>query len=162
DASKAHLDVAARPGTRFRVANDPDGLAELVARLRPLAPSLVVLEATGGDEAGAPPAPPAPPPPPPAGHPPPGPPLPPPAGPPVGRRGRPAPQARPDRCRRPGPLRGGGRPAPGCHARPRAGRIGRPPGPPAAVARDAGGRGEPAAARPAGGRPGRDRDPRRL
>src|SRR5437588_25888 len=32
DASKAHLDVAARPGTRFRVANNPDGLAELVRR----------------------------------------------------------------------------------------------------------------------------------
>jgi transposase len=53
DASKAHLDVAARPGPRFRVANDPGGLAELVARLRPLAPSLVVLEATGGYEADA-------------------------------------------------------------------------------------------------------------
>jgi len=52
DASKAHLDVAARPGTRFRVANSPDGLVELVARLRPLAPALVVLEATGGYEAG--------------------------------------------------------------------------------------------------------------
>ena len=53
DASKAHLDVAARPGARFRVANSPDGLVELVARLRPLAPFLVVLEATGGYEADA-------------------------------------------------------------------------------------------------------------
>ena len=53
DVSKGHLDVAARPGGRFRVANDPAGIAELVARLRRLAPSLVVLEATGGYEADA-------------------------------------------------------------------------------------------------------------
>jgi transposase len=53
DASKAHLDVAALPGGRFRVANDPGGLAELVARLRRLAPGLVVIEATGGYEADA-------------------------------------------------------------------------------------------------------------
>ena len=52
DVSKATLDVAVRPaGTTFRVANDPDGIAALVARLRPLAPALVVLEATGGYEA---------------------------------------------------------------------------------------------------------------
>jgi transposase len=51
DVSKAHLDVALRPtGAGFRVANDPAGLAELVARLTPLAPGLVVLEATGGYE----------------------------------------------------------------------------------------------------------------
>jgi transposase len=49
DVSKAHLDVALRPsGTAVRVANDPDGLAALVARRRPLAPALGVLEATGG------------------------------------------------------------------------------------------------------------------
>jgi transposase len=53
DASKDHLDVAARPGDRFRVTNDPAGVAELVARLCRLAPSLVVLEATGGYEADA-------------------------------------------------------------------------------------------------------------
>jgi transposase len=53
DVSKHHLDVAARPGDRFRVGNDPGGLAELVARLRRLAPALVVLEATGGYEADA-------------------------------------------------------------------------------------------------------------
>jgi transposase len=53
DASKDHLDVAARPGGRFRVRNDPDGIAELVARLRRVSPSLVVLEATGGYEADA-------------------------------------------------------------------------------------------------------------
>ena len=53
DASKDHLDVAARPGGRFRVANDPAGVAELVTRLRRLASSVVVLEATGGYEADA-------------------------------------------------------------------------------------------------------------
>ncbi len=53
DASRAHLDVAARPGTRFRVANGPDGLTELVARVRRLAPELVAIGATGGYEADA-------------------------------------------------------------------------------------------------------------
>ncbi len=54
DVSKAALDVAVRPGgPAFRVANDAAGLAELVDRLRPLAPALVVLEATGGYEAAA-------------------------------------------------------------------------------------------------------------
>jgi len=50
DVCKDHLDVALRPGGRFRVANDPAGHADLVARLLPLAPQLVVLEATGGLE----------------------------------------------------------------------------------------------------------------
>lgn len=51
DVSKAHLDVAVRPGgVAFRVANDPPGHAELVERLRPMAPALIVLEATGGHE----------------------------------------------------------------------------------------------------------------
>ena len=53
DVSKDRLDAAARPGGRFRVANDPAGIADLVARLRGLGPSLVVLEATGGYEAEA-------------------------------------------------------------------------------------------------------------
>ena len=54
DVSKAHLDVASRPdGGTFRVANDPAGIAELVGRLQPLEPVLVVLEATGGYEAPA-------------------------------------------------------------------------------------------------------------
>jgi transposase len=53
DVSKDHLDVAARPGDRFRVANAPGGVAELVARLAALAPALVVIEATGGYEAEA-------------------------------------------------------------------------------------------------------------
>jgi transposase len=51
DVSKAWLDVAGRsdPAPR-RVANDPDGIAGLVADLRRLSPALVVLEATGGLE----------------------------------------------------------------------------------------------------------------
>jgi len=54
DVSKAHLDVATRPGgATFRVPNDPAGVADLVGRLAPLAPALVVLEATGGYEAPA-------------------------------------------------------------------------------------------------------------
>jgi transposase len=54
DVSKARLDVHVLPaGTAFAVANDPDGLAELVARLAALAPAAVVLEATGGLEAPA-------------------------------------------------------------------------------------------------------------
>jgi transposase len=54
DVSKATLDVAIRPdGASFRLNNDPAGLAELVRRLTPLAPALVVLEATGGYEAPA-------------------------------------------------------------------------------------------------------------
>src|SRR5262249_61634521 len=87
DASKDHLDVAARPGGRFRVANDPGGLAELVARLRRLTPSLAVLEATGGHEGPPPAAPPGAAGPPPGGHPPPGPPLAP--GPPARAHNRP-------------------------------------------------------------------------
>jgi len=51
DVSKAWLDVAGRPGPApRRVANDPDGIAALVADLRALAPALVLLEATGGLE----------------------------------------------------------------------------------------------------------------
>src|SRR5262249_50834814 len=51
DVSKAHLDVAVRPtGAAFRLDNTPAGLAELVARLAPLAPALIVVEATGGYE----------------------------------------------------------------------------------------------------------------
>jgi transposase len=51
DVSKAALDVALRPqGTAWRCTNDEAGIAELVARLQPLAPQLIVLEATGGLE----------------------------------------------------------------------------------------------------------------
>ena len=53
DVSKDHLDVAVRPGGRFRVANDPAGAADLAARLAASGPALVVLEATGGYEADA-------------------------------------------------------------------------------------------------------------
>jgi transposase len=49
DVSKDHLDVAVRPdGTHRTVPNTDEGFDQLVALLRPLAPALVVLEATGG------------------------------------------------------------------------------------------------------------------
>jgi transposase len=51
DLSKARLDVHVRPdGTAFGCATDPEGLGALVARLQPLSPCLVVLEASGGYE----------------------------------------------------------------------------------------------------------------
>jgi transposase len=51
DVSKAYLDTATRPGPRpERDPNDPAGIAALVSRLKPLAPALVVVEATGGLE----------------------------------------------------------------------------------------------------------------
>lgn len=51
DVSKDRLDVHVLPQNEaFFVARNGAGLAELVERLRPLAPSLVVLEATGGFE----------------------------------------------------------------------------------------------------------------
>jgi transposase len=51
DVSKKHLDMAVRPtGERWQVDNDSAGIAGLVERLRPLAPKLIVLEATGGLE----------------------------------------------------------------------------------------------------------------
>jgi transposase len=51
DVSKDHLDVYLRPQAQaFQVSNDPDGLAQLVERLAPLAPAGIVLEATGGLE----------------------------------------------------------------------------------------------------------------
>lgn len=53
DVAKAVIDVAVRPAIRasWRVAYDEAGLAGLVNALCALAPSLVVLEATGGYEA---------------------------------------------------------------------------------------------------------------
>jgi transposase len=49
DVSKARLDVHVRPqGEAFVVASDDEGLAQLTERLSALAPTLVVLEATGG------------------------------------------------------------------------------------------------------------------
>jgi transposase len=51
DVAKATLDIAARPGgERWRAPNDEAGIGALVERLRPLAPVLIVLEATGGFE----------------------------------------------------------------------------------------------------------------
>ncbi len=52
DVAKDRLDVHVRPsGESFAVARDGAGLAALVERLRALAPTLVVMEATGGYEA---------------------------------------------------------------------------------------------------------------
>jgi transposase len=51
DVAKAALVVATRPsGERWTVANDETGIRQLVERLRPLGPELIVLEATGGYE----------------------------------------------------------------------------------------------------------------
>lgn len=51
DVAKATLDVAVRPsGEQWRVENDELGIAALVLRLRTVAPTLIVLEATGGRE----------------------------------------------------------------------------------------------------------------
>lgn len=51
DVSKHRLDVAVLPsGEGFAVSRDAAGLDDLLARLRPLAPELVALEATGGFE----------------------------------------------------------------------------------------------------------------
>jgi transposase len=54
DVSKARLDVAVRPsGEAWQSANDETGIAALVERLRsgqPVAPHLIVVEATGGLE----------------------------------------------------------------------------------------------------------------
>jgi len=51
DVAKQHVDVHVRPTDEsFRVSRDDAGLGELVARLSGLAPTLVVLEATGGYE----------------------------------------------------------------------------------------------------------------
>ena len=51
DVAKDRLDVAQRPGTEaWWVTNDDRDIADLVARLKALRPTLVVLEATGGIE----------------------------------------------------------------------------------------------------------------
>jgi transposase len=51
DVCKAHLDVVSRPdGQAFRLPNTAEGIKSLVERLEPSAPTLVVLEATGGLE----------------------------------------------------------------------------------------------------------------
>ena len=52
DVSKATLDVAVLPtGEAWTSPNDPDGIADLAARVAVLGPALVVLEATGRYEA---------------------------------------------------------------------------------------------------------------
>jgi transposase len=52
DVSKDRLDVAIRPaGEPFAVNRDAEGLRDLIARLKPLAPTMIALEATGGYEA---------------------------------------------------------------------------------------------------------------
>jgi transposase len=51
DVAQQTLEIAIRPrGERWQTANSSDGIAELVRRLSGLAPTLVVLEATGGLE----------------------------------------------------------------------------------------------------------------
>src|SRR4029434_220862 len=51
DVTQAQLDSALRPsGERWAVPNDASGVATLVARGKPRAPTLIVLEATGGLE----------------------------------------------------------------------------------------------------------------
>jgi transposase len=50
DISQARLDVALRPGVPFSVSHDEPGIAAVVVQLRELAPTLIVLEATGALE----------------------------------------------------------------------------------------------------------------
>lgn len=51
DVAKARLDVAVRPtGEQWQIPNDEAGIADLVARLQPHTPQLIVLEASGGWE----------------------------------------------------------------------------------------------------------------
>jgi len=51
DVAKAELEVVVRPsGARWTVTNNASGLAQLQERLQAAAPSLIVLEATGGYE----------------------------------------------------------------------------------------------------------------
>ena len=51
DVSKAELEIYVRPnGAHWTVPNDAEGHAQLVHRLSPIAPTLIVLEATGGLE----------------------------------------------------------------------------------------------------------------
>jgi hypothetical protein len=51
DIAKADVVVASRPdGTTWTATNDPGGIRTTCARLQGMAPALVVLEATGGDE----------------------------------------------------------------------------------------------------------------
>ena len=54
DVAKAELVIAIRPsGERWTMANDAAGIQTLVQRVRAHAPTLIVLEATGGYERAA-------------------------------------------------------------------------------------------------------------
>jgi transposase len=50
DVAKAHLDLAVDTAPAVRYRQDPSGIGALVAAVQPLAPTLIVLEATGGHE----------------------------------------------------------------------------------------------------------------
>ncbi|MBS0211592.1 MAG: IS110 family transposase [Proteobacteria bacterium] len=50
DVSKASLDTSLDDGQAASFANDAVGIAALIERIRPLSPTLIVLEATGGFE----------------------------------------------------------------------------------------------------------------
>ena len=51
DVSKAELDIYVRPdGSHWMVPNDAKGHTQLVDQLSPIAPTLIVLGATGGLE----------------------------------------------------------------------------------------------------------------
>ncbi|SLM41570.1 hypothetical protein NSND_30009 [Nitrospira sp. ND1] len=50
DVSKAQLDVAVRPKGSLGLPHDETGIVQVVKYLQPLAPTLIVLEATGGLE----------------------------------------------------------------------------------------------------------------
>lgn len=51
DVSKTQLDVARRPlNDAYQVPNTADGIATFVERLRPVVPTLITIEATGGYE----------------------------------------------------------------------------------------------------------------
>jgi transposase len=51
DVAKAQLDIAVRPsGVHWVRANDEAGIGEVLARVQPLQPTRIVLEATGGRE----------------------------------------------------------------------------------------------------------------
>jgi transposase len=52
DVAKAALDVAVRPsGEERHLANDAAGMADIVGWMKALSPQVIVVEATGGDEA---------------------------------------------------------------------------------------------------------------
>ena len=50
DVSQGGVDVAVHPGPAFQITHDERGIADAVARLQAVQPTLIVLEATGGLE----------------------------------------------------------------------------------------------------------------